>query len=569
MKKWIALLLAVCMVLSFAACSSSADTPAATTEDPAPAQTADALQQQEEGTAKLDAATSENADGEEKTYGGTLIVGIPADPNGFMGAVSTDTYDKYPWQPMSIGLLNYDAANNMEPVCSELAESYEFSDDYKHLTFHLRDAQWTDGEPITSGDVKFTIEKFLIPYSSNMRNELANLESIECPDDKTVVINLSQPNKALIGFWHSFYASVLPEHVWADYAENYTECPEFLNPTVTGGPFVRSEYVAGDHITYVKNENYWNPDEPYVDTLILKIIPDQTTMGEALEAGEIDIAPCAAISYDECDRLRDNDSIVVYDIGKELRTTVYYISFNTQQEKLADPNVRKALIMAVDQEAIIEKAFNGYGQASYSPIPNNAAFNDIRIEPDNEYKYDVEGAKALLDEAGLTADANGSRGLTITVVRENNEKERMLFETMKSYWAEIGVETEIIALDRAAMCERVYANKDYDVCAIDGGLSSDFATCANRYASTYTGNYCNPGNLNNARIDEIFTIVGASDDATQKELYAELQNLIADQAAFMWLQNWAPYAVSANIGGQPFRPDVQFDDWGGAWIKNN
>lgn len=552
MKKLISLVLVLCVIASLAICgTASAD---------------DALQQQQEGTAKLEEA-SQAASG-DKTYGGTLIVGVPADPAGFMGAVSTDTYDKYAWTPMSIGLLNYDASNDMAPVCSELAESFEFSDDYKHLTFHLRDANWSDGEPITSQDVKFTVEQFLIPYSSNMRNELANLESIECPDEHTVVINLSQPNSALLGFWHNFYCSVLPEHVWADYTENYTECPEFLNPTAVGGPFILSEYVAGDHITYVKNENYWNPDEPYVDTLILKIIPDQTTMGEALEAGEIDIAPCAAISYDECDRLRDVDGITVYDIGKELRTTVYYVGLNEQSEKLSNKDVRVALIEAIDQDALIEKVFNGYGQACYSPLPNNAAFNALRITPDEVYSYNPEDAAARLDAAGYAADGSGKRNLTVTIVPENNEKERMLAESLKSYWAEVGVETEIIALDRAALADRVWAARDYDVCFIDGGLSSDFATCANRYCSTYTGNYCNPGNLNNARIDEIFGMVGYQDEQTQKELYAELQNLIAGEAANMWLQNWAPYAVSDNIGGHPFRPDVQFDDWSGAWIKN-
>jgi ABC-type transport system substrate-binding protein len=163
MKKIFVLLLALCMIVSVFACTPATETtaePAATEEE-----SKDALQQQEEGTAKLEEATTEVAS-EEKTYGGTFIVGIPGDPAGFMAVVSTDTYNKYAWQPMAIGLLDYDASNNMEPICSELAESYEFSDDFMHLTFHLRDAVWTDGEPITSGDVKFTIEKFLIPYSS-------------------------------------------------------------------------------------------------------------------------------------------------------------------------------------------------------------------------------------------------------------------------------------------------------------------------------------------------------------------------------------------------------------------
>lgn len=564
MKRFTSLLLALCMVFALCACNQTENPPVNGGSNST--EVKDAAQQQAENTDKVQAAADANAS-EEKSYGGTLIVGVPADPNGFMGAVSTDTNDKYSWQPMAIGLLDYDAANNMEPVCSELAESYEFSDDFMHLTFKLRDAKWSDGEPITSSDVKFTIEQFLIPYSSNMRNELVNLESIECPDDHTVTINLSQPNKALIGFWHSFYCSVLPEHIWGDYAENYQECPEFLNPTVVGGPFIRSEYVAGDHITYVKNESYWNPEEPYVDSVILRIIPDQTTMGEALEAGEIDIAPCAAISYDECDRLRDVEGVTVYDIGKELRTTVYYVGFNMQNEKLSNRDVRIALIEAVDQEAVIAKVFNGYGQPSYTPVPNNAAFNDIRVNTDEAWMYDPEDAAARLDAAGLTAGADGKRNLTITIVSESVEKDRMLAETLRSYWAEIGVETETVLLDRAAMCERVYVQRDYDVTFIDGGLSSDFATCANRYGSTYTSNYCNPGNHNNPEIDSMFESVGSQDEAAQKETYAKLQNLIVGEAADMWLQNWAPYAVSDRIGGHPFRPDVQFDNWAGAYVR--
>ena len=501
----------------------------------------------------------------EKVYGGTFIVGIPSDPTCITAALTTDSHDKFAWQPMAIGLLDYDASNNMEPVCTELAESYEFSDDYKHLTFHLREAYWTDGEQITSEDVKFTIEKFLVPYSSNMSSELANLETIECPDDLTVTLNLSEPNSALIGFWHSFYCSVLPEHVWADYTENYQECPEYQNPTVTGGPFVLDEYVSGDHLTYKKNEKYWNEEEPYIDTLILKIIPDQTTMGEALEAGEIDLA----ISYDECDRLRDVEGITVYDMGKELRTTVYYISMNVQSEKLADKEMRIALLEAVDQDAIIEKCFNNYGKPSYSPIPDNAAFNEIRVEPLHQYKYDSEAAKERLDKAGYTAGSDGSRGILLTVIVENNDKERMIAELLRGYWDEIGVELEIISLDRAALCERVYTERDYDICMIDGGLSSDFAATANRYVSSYTGNYTNPANMRNDRVDEIFKTVGAQDAETQKTLYAELQNEIADEACTIWLQNWAPYAVGSNIGGFPLRPDVQFDNYAGVWIKDN
>lgn len=544
MKKLCAVFLALCMAFSLAACGSGSTASSGTTS-----------------TAVTSAVSSTSTSAEPKR-GGTFVVGVPEDPTMMCGAFSGNTHDLYFWLPMSIGLLDYDAANNMAPVCTELAESYEFSDDYMHLTFHLRDAKWTDGQPITAEDVKFTIENISLKYNSNMKQQLTDLESIECPDDKTVVINLSKPNKDLIGFWHRFYCNILPEHVWKDYVENYQDCPEYMNPTVTGGPFKLEEYVAGDHATYVRNDDYLDGTEPYLDKLILKIIPDETTMGEALESGEIDLAQCAAISFDECDRLRDVDGITVYDVGKELRSTVYYLSLNQKRDILSNKDVRVALIEAVNQEALIKLVFNGYGKVSYSPVPDNSAFSSIRIEPDEEYPYNVADAEARLDAAGYKKDANGSRGITLTCVCQTTEKERLLSEAIRSYFDKIGVTLEVVQLDSAALNERCWTKRDYDLTFIDGGLSSSFAATANRYGSTYMDkNYGNPGCITNDRIDEIFNTISSQDDATQKTMYAELQNLIASEASNMWLQNWAPYAVKSNWGGFPARPDVQFMDY--------
>lgn len=564
-KRFTTICLALCLAASLAGCGGTG----ADTQTPAPetqtTQAKDAREQEQAAVDALNEAAATNTG--EAQYGGTFIVGVPEDPTMLCSAFSGNTHDLFFWLPMSIGLLDYDAADNMKPVCSELAESYEFSDDFMHLTFKLRDAKWTDGQPITSEDVKFTIENVSMNYNANMQQQLTNLESVECPDESTVVINLSKPNRDLLGFWHRFYCSILPEHVWKDYIENYQDCPEYMNPTVTGGPFTLKEYVAGDHATYVRNEAFLDGKEPYLDELILKIIPDETTMGEALEAGEIDLAQCAAISFDECDRLRDVEGITVYDIGKELRSTVYYVSLNQQREALQDKNVRTALMEAIDQEALIDLVFNGYGQVSYSPIPNNSAFSEIRIEPEERYPYNPEDAAAKLDAAGYTADSNGDRGLELTAVVLTTEKDRLLSEAIRSYWAEVGVTLKIIQLDSAAANERCWIQRDYDMTFIDGGLSTAFSACANRYCSDYMGkNYGDPGCITNQRIDEIFNTVGTQDEQTQKELYAELQNLIAGEASNMWLQNWAPYAVSSNFGGFPARPDVQFMDYSNVYL---
>lgn len=150
------------------------------------------------------------------------------------------------------------------------------------------------------------------------------------------------------------------------------------------------------------------------------------------------------------------EGITVYDIGKELRSTVYYVSLNQKREALQDKNVRVALIEAIDQEALIDLVFNGYGQVSYSPIPNNSAFTEIRTEPGEKYPYNPEDAAAKLDAAGYKADSNGDRGLELTAVVLTTEKDRLLSEAIRSDWAELGVTLKIIQLDSAAANERCW-----------------------------------------------------------------------------------------------------------------
>ena len=527
-RKLSALLLTCAMVFSFALCSIAA----------------------------------EAADENTPQSGGTFIIAVDEDPKNFLSATSGATAVNVAATPLWPGLLAYD--ENMNILTTELAESYEFVDD-KVLTFHLREnAGWTDGTPITSKDVKFTIENFTT--KGPFKIFLQNLESVETPDDYTVVITLNAPFSNLPYYFHWHYCPILPAHVWADYVDNYQECSEFAFPTVTGGAWKLDEYVSGDHVTYVPNEYFWKEGQPYLSKLILKIIPDVNTQVAALEAGEVDYVLPHKMPASEAERLSKNPDLTVTTKGFELRAVPRIIHFNTQNEFLSNVLVRRALATATNLQAIIDNTMAGYGEILDSTIPKGVAWDDIRITPEYVYNYDVDAANALLDEAGYPMDENGSRGISLEYVVRNSGNLVKIGEMLKSFYDAVGVELIIKTVESAAYNDIVFVQGDYAMTCQDSGIAKDYFIEGRFYRTDFIG--AQGGNIarySNERIDEIFKTVANSTPEEQKAMYAELQETIAADCLNMQIQSVAPYAFRNCFGGLPVHPQCQLSSWDGVW----
>lgn len=505
---------------------------------------------------------------EEPKKGGTFVLGWIASPDNFLSDVtSTNTIHIFT-DLMYPALLAYDAANNMAIQTTELADSFTFVDD-KVLTFHLREAYWSDGLPITSTDVKFTIDNFTKPLSPFGSQFLSKLESVETPDEKTVVITLSEPFPALPYFWHWHYCVIMPEHVWKDYVDKFQENPEYTKPTVAGGAWMLEEFVSGSHASYLPNPYYWKENQPYLDRLIIRVIPDESSMVSALETGEIDMIIPQALSYDEAARLSKDDRFTVTALGKEIRSTIYYMFFNLNAEFVNDVNVRRALIQAIDQSKLIDDIFTNFGKPLDTLMPEGPMWDRYLITPKYTYPYDVETAKKLLDDAGYAAGSDGMRGITLDYVATNTTKNIKLGEELKSFWKEVGVELMVITLEDAAWKERVFTNYDFSCTTIDAGVASDFSIEGRWYKSSRIGEVMgNAWQLNNPRVDDIFATVAAAKEETKLDLYAELQEIVAETALGIFLQNRAPHVFNNEYGGLPARPDAQFTSWDFVYWKN-
>src|SRR5690606_35419066 len=213
--------------------------------------------------------------------GGTLVVALGADPEHLNPALTTSYPAAAVGASLYSALIWLDETGRPQP---ELAESWEISADGRTYTFHLRrDARWHDGRPLTSADVKYTMENLLGPYHGRFRNAYDQLEGIDTPDDHTVVLRLREPYAPLMTLLTVFDAPILPKHIYEG-TDPLNNPANFNNP-IGSGPFVFREWVRGDRVVLERNPDYF--DEPaYLDRLIYRIIPDDLSRSVALEVGE-------------------------------------------------------------------------------------------------------------------------------------------------------------------------------------------------------------------------------------------------------------------------------------------
>ena len=232
--------------------------------------------------------------------GGTLNVVIQPEPPGLMlgilqngpvQMVSGDIYES---------LLRYNFDLSPEP---QLAESWEISEDGKTYTFNLRKGvTFHDGTPFTSADVKFSMDVFLRETHSRMRTYMEHVESIETPDDHTVVFNLKYPFGPFLGIFEAGTAPMIPKHIYegTDFVNN-----EANNTPIGTGPFKFKEWAKGSYIHFVKNEDYYMDGLPYVDEVYYHVIPDAASRAVAYETGKVDVLPGGSVENFDVPRIRD------------------------------------------------------------------------------------------------------------------------------------------------------------------------------------------------------------------------------------------------------------------------
>jgi len=425
-------------------------------------------------TACVAVASTAAADGHEGERGrdGQLNIIYWQAPSILNPFLSGGTKDVESASLMIEPLARYDSGGNMVAwLAAEVptVENGGVAEDLTSITWKLRDdILWSDGTPFTSADVLFTAEYCMHPEGGCAQlPKFSGVSSVEAPDDHTVVVTFDKPTPFPYGPFVGGESPIIQkaqfENCLGAAAPNCTDAN--FGPIGTG-PFVVTEFRPNDVITMEANPNYRDPSKPAFATLTFKGGGDATAAGRAvMETGEFDYAWNLQLAPDVIaqmeaggkgvpvagfgplvERIMINFTDPSPDLPEGERSTAKH-----PHPFLNDINVRKALSLAIDRELLVEIGYGQAGKITCNVVPAPDIYNSDAN--DACAKQDMDGAKALLDEAGwVDSDGDGVRdkdGVELSILYQTSTNAvRQDFQALiKQWWQELGVETELRNID--------------------------------------------------------------------------------------------------------------------------
>jgi peptide/nickel transport system substrate-binding protein len=287
--------------------------------------------------------------------GGTLNVMLREDlSQGFAIHESATISVVFPSSPCFSNLVVFDPANPVESpdsVVPELAERWSWQDNYRNLVMFLRrNVKWHDGQPFTSKDVKFTFDMVREAPESTAKLRLnprkdwyANVEAIEAADPYTVVFRLKRPQPSLLMLLASAYSPIYAAHV--NPADYRSRC-------VGTGPFKLKEWRRGEFVEYVKNQDYFIKDRPYLDGLRYVVIVERGTRTAALQSGQLDVAMPGETTRTAAEQLKKAvPQLVVTTVASSVTDNIV---MNEKKPPFDSVKLRLAVSYAIDRRGLIK-----------------------------------------------------------------------------------------------------------------------------------------------------------------------------------------------------------------------
>lgn len=370
----------------------------------------------------------------------TFIIHNGAEPESLDPALISGVPEHRIYMSLFEGLTTYDP-KTAEPIPA-LAKSWDVSEDGLTYTFHLRDAKWSDGTPITANTFVDSWLRFLNPetaakYAWMMTMIVAGADDynsgkkgpeavkIKAVDEKTFQVTLTGPAPYFIGMAAHYAFSIQPLHVIKEHGSKWTN----VENIVTNGPFKLSEWSPQDKLVVVPNEMYWDKENVSLKKVIYLPIEDNNTAMNMFVNNELDW--CTNLPSDRQDEGKAMDA---YQNNPVM--IVYYYVFNTQRKPFNDPRVRKALSMAISRKDVVEKITRKGDIPTTSMVPPMGSY-----KPAEGNAEDIEAAKKLLAEAGYP----DGKGLdTITILYNTDDNHKKVAEYVQQAWENnLGVKVEL------------------------------------------------------------------------------------------------------------------------------
>jgi peptide/nickel transport system substrate-binding protein len=440
-------------------------------------------------------------------------------------------------------LLEPDQSGKLVPA---LAEKWDVSADGLKVTFTLRnDVVFHNGDKFTARDVKATFERLLSKDTASPKaGDYKAVKSVEAPDDRTVVFNLSQPNSPFLATLASGWSAILPKSL-------IDAGHDFANKPVGTGPFSLVEWVRDSRVVLAKNPNYWMKGLPKLDGVVINIITEQAVMLQGLIAGQIDGA--YPIDNKDVPTLEKNPGTKVQAMMTGMN---YVLSMNCSRPQLSDLRVRQAVNYAIDKQKVLDVVYGGGKVIGTFMDYGSPYYKDFT----SLYPYNPDKARQLLKEAGVGADRVFE--LTLPQNYENHVKAGEMYQAMLT---QVGMNVQIKLVDWSTWLSEVYSKSNYDMTVIGhtgkldpDGILGGYGIPEKRYVR-----------WNNPRAAELIAqaakVAGFEE---RKKLYDEALELMAKEVPFMYLGTAYIYnGLRKNVEEYRLTPSLDTFDFRWTYFK--
>jgi len=460
----------------------------------------------------------------QPTQGGTCYTTQWAEPMTLTSIFNSSSAIGMVSPKIHEGLVTFDFQLNPKP---SLAKSWTISPDGLTYTFNLQtNVFWHDGKPFTSADVKFSAEEGWKKIHPRGRATYSKLTAVLTPDAHTAVFKLSAPSPMIMGALNGYESQLIPKHI---YQGTEIQTNPATNAPIGTGPFMLKEWKKGEHITLVRNPNYWDKPKPYLDSLIIRIIPDASARGAAFEAGEIQYGGHNPVPLSDVARLKALPHLGVETRGYEYLAPMFVMELNNRHEALKDKRVRQALMYALDRDFIVKNIWFGFGKVATSPIPSTSPYYTNKGVP--QYPYDPKKAAKLLDEAGWKPKPDGWR-FKLTAVPVPGPEILRTAEYTKQAFKEIGIDLDIRSVDLATFIREVYG-WNFDVGFNWLYMMADPTVGVQRLywgKNVIKGSpFANASGYDDPRVNQLFEDCQTENDqAKRKAMFAEIQQKLQE-----------------------------------------
>ncbi len=491
---------------------------------------------------------------ETPRYGGRMIIGSLGEPINLISTLTSDAASHELASYFYIAPLRYN--KDLEVECWA-AESYEVLEGGRLLRFKLREGIiWEDGAPFTARDVDFTYRMMIDPSTPTAyAGDYKMVRDFRLTGDYSFEVRYDKPFARSLTTWMH---DVLPQHLLE--GADLQNTPLKWKP-VSAGPYRLKSWERGSRITLAANPKYFE-GRPYFDEVVYRFIPDLSTIFLEMKAHRLDMSSLTPLQYLRQTSGPDWDNY--WRKYRYLGAGYMFLSYNLDHPFFKDVRVRRALSHAINCQDIIKGVLLGQGELTVGPYqPGSWVYNDS-LRP---YEYDLEKARQLLAEAGITdrdgdgildAPAPDKDGKTVyrpfsftLLVNQGNEERAKIAVIIQAQLKPLGIDVRIRAVEWAAFINDFVNPRHYESLLLSWNILAD-----PDLSDVWHSSRAEPGGLNfmgfrNAEADRLLEAAAATlDQDARKALYDRFQEILYEEQPYTFL--YVPYSlpiIQARIRG--------------------